>query len=253
MLENKGYAATLNSCAADPYLCSLAATYASDTNWFGVTHPSDPNYLAFDSGSTQGCAADTCYGPYGGTDLGAQLDAAGIPWDAYMESMPSACFAGPSSGNYARKHNPFVDFTDEKTCHDLPYPGAGALVSTLDSSTAPDFVWITPNLQDDMHDGSVQQGDAWLRANLAAVLASSWFSDGNATVMVTMDENDAQSTPAGGQVPFVLISSRARGAGALTIHGNEYGALRSIEEVFGLRLLAGAQSPGDGDVSRYFG
>ena len=78
---------------------------------------------------------------------------------------------------------------------------------------------------------------------------SSWFTGGNATVIVTMDENDQQSSPAGGQVPFVVISSRAKGAGAVATHGNLFGALRSIEEVFGLPLLGGAQSPSNGDSS----
>jgi hypothetical protein len=68
-----------------------------------------------------------------------------------------------------------------------------------------------------------------------------------------MDENDKQSAPAGGQVPFVVISSRAKGAGAVTTYGNLFGTLRSIEEVFGLPLLGGAQSLSNGDIVRYFG
>jgi acid phosphatase len=155
---------------------------------------------------------------------------------------------------YTRVRNPFVYYTDNASrCHDVPYPGSGGLISALDGSTPPDFVWISPNLDNDMHYGSVQQGDAWLKANLAPVLTSSWFSGGSATVIVTMDENDKQSTPAGGQVPFVVISSRAKGAGAVTTYGNLFGTLRSIDEVFGLPLLGGAQNLSNGDIARYFG
>ena len=254
MLENKGYGATLGSCTADPYLCSLASQYVSATGWDAVSHPSLPNYLSVTSGSTQGCASDGCPVGFRARDIGGQLTAAGIPWLAYMESLPSACDTIAASGPYTRVHNPFVYYTDNASpCHDVPYPGSGGLISTLDGATPPDFVWISPNLNDDMHNGSVQQGDAWLRANLGPVLASSWFTGGNATVIVTMDENDQQSSPAGGQVPFVIISNRAKGAGAVATHGNLYGTLRSIEEVFGLPLLGGAQSPSNGDVVRYFG
>ncbi len=254
MLENKGYGATLGSCAADPYLCSLASQYLSATAWYAVSHPSLPNYLAVTSGSTQGCSSDGCPVGIGAPDLGGQLTAAGIPWDAYMESLPSACDNIAASGVYTRVHNPFVYYTDDASrCHDVPYPGSGGLISALEGSTPPDFVWISPNLDNDMHDGSVQQGDAWLKANLAPVLASSWFTGGTATVIVTMDENDKQSAPAGGQVPFVVISSRAKGAGAVTTYGNLFGTLRSIEEVFGLPLLGGAQSLSNGDIVRYFG
>ncbi len=171
MLENKGYGATLGSCAADSYLCSLASQYMSATAWYSVGHPSLPNYLAVTSGSTQGCSGDTCSVGISATDLGGQLTTAGIPWQAYMESMPSACDDIASNGAYTRVHNPFAYFTDNaSSCRDVPYPGAGGLLAALDGSAAPDFVWISPNLNDDMHNGSVEQGDAWLRANLAPVL-----------------------------------------------------------------------------------
>jgi acid phosphatase len=175
-----------------------------------------------------------------------------------MEGMPAACSTGGNSGLYAEKHNPFLYFNDVRsasncTTVEQPYPGVAGLVSALTGAGAPDFVWITPNLANDMHDGSVAAGDAWLRANLAPVLASSWFTAGNATVIVTMDENDAQSTPAGGQVPMVVISSKAKGIGAVTTHGNHYGALRSIEETYRLGLLGGAASSANGDLTGLFG
>jgi hypothetical protein len=80
------------------------------------------------------------------------------------------------------------------------------------------------------------------------VLASSWFTHGNATVIVTMDEG-----PSANAIPMVVISSRARGVGAVTTHGNHYGTLRSIEEPYGLGLLGGAASSANGDVAGLFG
>jgi len=245
--ENKGYAATLGTCSADPYWCSLAASDASLTNWHGTSHPSLPNYLAFDSGSTQGQTSDcTTCGPFSAPDLGGQLTAKGIPWTAYMESMPSACFTGGGSGEYAKKHNPFVYFTDVLnnacTTHVLPYPGASSMVQALNSANAPDFVWITPNLLNDMHDGTVQQGDAWLKANLAPVLTSSWFTKFKSTVIVTMDESNAGST---NQIPMVVISNAAKNRGNIASAGNHYGTLRTIEEAFGLSRLGGANSGTD--------
>jgi phosphatidylinositol-3-phosphatase len=262
--ENKGYAATLGSCGSDPYFCSLAATYASDTSWFGVNHPSEPNYVALAAGSILGCVSDSscAANSLSQTDLGGQLSAKGIPWVGYMESMPSACYTGGSAGGYALKHNPFGFFKDNYrgTCHILPYPGVSGLVSAISASHPPDFVWITPNVSNDMHNGSVQQGDAWLRANLGPVLTSPWFTAGNATVIVTMDENDAQgsgtcctvSTP-GGQVPMVVISSDSRGKASFALSGDHYGLLRSIEEVYGLGLLGAAANSVSGDLSAFFG
>ncbi len=259
MEENKGYQATLGSCGADPYLCSLAARYASETSWFGVSHPSEPNYVAFESGGIQGCTSDTSCpaGSVSATDLGGQLTANRIPWVSWMESMPSPCYTGAGAGGglYVVKHSFGGFFKDEYTgaCHMLPYPGVSSALSTLDGARAPDFVWITPNVNNDMHDGSVQQGDAWLRANLAPILASSWFTNFNSTVIVTMDENDAQSSPAGGKVPLVIVSSLATHRGAIATSGNEYGLLRSIEEVYRLPLLGAAANPANGDLRSWFG
>lgn len=256
MEENKGYKATLGTCSADPYWCSLAAKYASDTAWYGVSHPSEPNYVAAESGGIQGCTSDTSCpaGSVSATDLGGQLTAAGIPWVGWMESMGSACQTGNGNG-YVLKHSFGGFFKDEYTgtCHIQPYPGASSALAALDGANAPAFAWITPNLTNDMHDGSVSLGDAWLSSNLAPILASPWFLNYSSTVIVTMDENDAQSSPAGGQVPMVVISSNATGKGNFSSAGNHYGMLRSIEEAYGLGLLGAAGSASNGDLSALFG
>ena len=141
----------------------------------------------------------------------------------------------------------------------LPYPGSSSLVARLDGPNAPDFVWITPNLLDDMHDGSVLQGDAWARANLGPVFASSWFKDYNSTVIVTMDEGDADGTasccgqPAGGPIPMIVVSNKAAGHGSVAITGDQFGTLRSIEEIYRLPLLGAAANAVNGDLSSYFG
>ena len=266
MEENRGYAQTLGSCSTDspdPYFCSLASQYASSTHWYGVEHPSQPNYIDIASGADQGCTSDTCSGLFSATDLGGQLTAAHIPWATYMESMPAPCFTGESSGEYAHKHNPFIVFADvahASNCStvELPYPGAVGLAAALDAANAPDFVWISPNLLDDMHDGSIQQGDVWLRTNLSPILSSPWFAD-HGTVIITMDENDVETggsccgDAAGGQLPMVVISENSRGKGSVGLTGDHFGTLRSIEEVYGLPRLGAAGNAANGDLGGLFG
>jgi phosphatidylinositol-3-phosphatase len=251
MLENKGYPATLGTCSADPYLCSLASRYASATDWFGLRHPSLPNYLAATTGSTQGCTSDACTGPYS-PSLGGQLNNAGLPWVGWFESMPSACTA-TDVGAYERHHNPF-SYESDSGCaiHDVPYPGVSRAVSILDGANPPDFVWLGPDANHNMHEpATVQAGDAWLQGNIAPILASSWFTQGNATVVITMDEFTGDKTNGGGHIPMVIISSTARGTD--TAPGNHYGLLRTIEEVYGLPLLGNAGNAANGDLRRLFG
>src|SRR4051794_26349510 len=93
-----------------PYITSLAAGGANFTASFAVTHPSEPNYLALFSGSTQGLTDDSCPHSYSAPSLGDQLLGAGLNFTGYSESLPSPGYTGCFSGAYARKHNPWVDF-----------------------------------------------------------------------------------------------------------------------------------------------
>ena len=263
VLENKGYSGTLGHCSSDPYLCSMAASGSSATGWTGLAHPSMPNYIAMITGGTQGCSSDTCFSTLKVPSLGGQLTSAGLPWTAYMESMPSPCYTGQWSGGtgtkskaaYAEKHNPFVVVSDvlNNGCasHVLPYPGASGLTAALAGSTPPSFVYLVPNQQNDMHSGSVQTSDAWLKANVGPVLASAWFTAHNSTVVITMDEDTGNNTGGGGPIPLVVLSSASH-AGTVAQPGNLYGLLRSVEEAYSLPLLGSAIKLTGGDVRSWF-
>ncbi|TMD01028.1 MAG: hypothetical protein E6J03_11395, partial [Chloroflexi bacterium] len=121
------------------------------------------------------------------------------------------------------------------------------------NGTLPTFIFVTPNLLDDMHDGTVQQGDAWLKANIDPLLHNSWFT-GNAAgadLILTMDESSGSNTNGGGQVPTVVVSSSGRHLTDSSF-GNHYGTLRGIEEAYGLTLLGGAASLSNGDLRSAF-
>src|SRR2546423_1642439 len=113
MMENTGYDSLIGNANA-PWINSAAATYGLATNYFGVTHPSQPNYIAATSGSTNGVTSDddvTINVP----NIVDQLEAHGKTWKAYMQSY--ALCATPFDhvcGNqlYERKHNPFVSYLD---------------------------------------------------------------------------------------------------------------------------------------------
>src|ERR1700736_4451544 len=111
VMENHEYGAVIGSAEA-PYINSLAATYGLATNYYGASHPSLPNYLALTAGSTFGIASDctTCY--VNATNIADQVESSGRSWKAYIEDMPTPCFTGASSGNYAMKHNPFMYYND---------------------------------------------------------------------------------------------------------------------------------------------
>src|SRR5256884_1592307 len=138
--ENHSYSEVIGNANA-PYITSLANGGAKMTQSFAVTHPSEPNYLALYSGSTQGLTDDSCPHTFTGNNLGHQLIAAGLTFIGYSESMPSDGYTGCTSGRYARKHNPWVNFSNVSAASNLkfsPFPTNFASLPTLS--------FVVPNL-----------------------------------------------------------------------------------------------------------
>lgn len=227
VMENHGLAQVIGNRSA-PYLTALAGQGANFTNSHGVAHPSQPNYLALFSGSTHGIANDSCPHSYPDADnLGAQLIAAGLGFTGYSESMPAAGYAGCIAGNYARKHNPWVNFPNVPASANQPYSAF-----PTDFSTLPAVAFVVPNLVNDMHDGSVATGDAWLKTNVEAY--AQWAKTHNSLLIVTFDEDD-YSTP-DNLIPTVMVGA-AIAAGTYSEPINHYNILATIENMFGLPRL----------------
>lgn len=159
MLENHGYQSVIGDSNA-PYITSLANDYGEATNYYGVTHPSQPNYVAAIAGQFDPARMNDEEGnTFDYTNLVDQLESHGKTWGAYMESLPYAGYTGARAPGsiklYTNKHNPFVLMDDvlsspARLANIKPYTN---LASDLNSSHAPDFVWISPNQCNDMHGG----------------------------------------------------------------------------------------------------
>src|SRR5437870_3506295 len=113
MMENTGYDSLIGNPNA-PWINNAAARYGLAKTYYGVTHPSQPNYIAATSGSTNGVPDDndiTISVP----NIVDQLEANGKTWRAYMQSL-SLCVTklDHACGNqlYERKHDPFVSYQD---------------------------------------------------------------------------------------------------------------------------------------------
>jgi acid phosphatase len=236
-----------------PYLNRLADQYGLATDWRDLSHPSLPNYLGLISGSIQDNPRDTTPADrtYAGPTLVDQLAHAGYSWKAYMEDMPRPCDLSDTfgPGNYDVNHNPFVYFDSIRNSpaqckRVVPFTEFAA---DLRGNTAPDFMWVSPNLINDMHDGTYAQGDAFLRREVPIVLASQWYKDGG-IVILSFDEGETTE-----QVATVVISQRTARGARLTATGSHYGTLRAIEETYGVPLLGGAVSSSASDLRPLFG
>ena len=226
MLETHSKDSVIGEPAA-PTITSLAHPDGTATQYFGVTHPSEPNYVAAISGSNWFVNDDNPANRFDHTNLIDQLESAGKTWGAYMESMPSTGFLGNNAPGavqlYVSKHNPFVLFSDirndpSRLANVKPYT---ELASDLNKH-APDFVWISPNQCHDMHGGVFVQvapdgsdgtpcpfgntpgdandqalkakADAFVKQAVDTIMSSKAWT-GNSVIFLVSDENDFTGDP----------------------------------------------------------
>jgi phosphoesterase family protein/Big-like domain-containing protein len=220
--ENHAYSDIIGSSAA-PYINSLAAQGALFTESFGISHPSQPNYLALFSGSTQGITSDSCPHYFGASNLGNELFAAGYTFAGYSESMPADSFTGCGSGGYARKHNPWVNFTNVSASANLTLASF-----PTDFNALPTVTFVIPNLGNDMHNGSVRGGDSWLQAHLDPYVE--WARTHNSLLIVTWDEDDRSEN---NHIATMFIGPMVQ-PGQYFGCINHYTVLRTLEDMFGL-------------------
>jgi hypothetical protein len=259
VMENEQYDRIIGNTGSAPYINSLAQQYAVAANYYGIVHPSLPNYIALASGDTQGITSNCTDCFVDAANIVDQLEAAGKTWKAYMESMPSPCFVGDSGKLYRQKHNPFIYFDNIRNnparCDKIvPFEQFDA---DLQAGALPDYVWITPNMCNSIHDCSLNTGDDWLQTWVSKILASpAWRQDG--VLFLTFDESNASDDTSccmyamGGHILTMVISPLARPAYQSPIFYDHYSLLRTIEEAWGMPLLNKASCDCSTPMSDFF-
>jgi PKD repeat protein len=224
-----------------PYINSLAGSGANMTSFFAETHPSEPNYLAMYSGDTQGVTDDSCPHTFDAPNLGGELLDAGVGFVGYSEDLPSVGYTGCNSGSYARKHNPWVNFTDVPSSANQPFSAFPSNYANL-----PQVSFVVPNLDNDMHDGTIAQGDGWLRDNLGGYVA--WARTHNSVLVLTFDEDDHSQN---NRIPTIVVGQPVA-AGSYGETLNHYNLLRTVEDAYGIAPV-GASATADPIVDIWTG
>jgi hypothetical protein len=284
MMENQQVSNILGSQNA-PNITKLSQTFPMATQYFATTHPSLPNYLELWAGATFGVTDDgpPAAHPLTGQTLGSQMDAAGIAWAGYFQSLLEGQDPSVNQGDrdskgaqlYQVHHNPIVYFAGFNPARVKPDT---SLLVDLDSATPPLFALLVPNMASNMHDpvGStaddataVKDGDAWVQRLMDQVTTTNWWKSGG-TVLLTWDEAfDGSGHPlpggigspptCGGPVIMLVMSAVLTKAKpyqfGLGGDGNwdqpitHAGLLASIETYFGLPLINDATNRTYGNIS----
>jgi phospholipase C len=268
MMENTGYNALIGNPNA-PWINQAAGKYGLATKYFGVSHPSQPNYIAATSGSTHGVVNDndtTLNVP----NIVDQLESNGKTWKAYMQSL-SLCATklDHACGDqlYERKHNPFVSYMDVQSnpARMANIVDLSQLSTDLATGNIPNYVWISPDQCNDMHgrstagacnfgnvQGLISTGDTFLKNTVGSIMSSSAWT-GNSAIFIMWDESDFTNTgpsgfgdtsgcceanPGGGHVVSIVISHSDHSARTSAVSYNHYSMLRTIQDGWRLGCLA---------------
>ena len=220
-----------------PYLKSLAAQGEYFPNYRGVSHPSEPNYMALFSGATQHTdGSDSCIKTSARSIVG-EARAAGISVEGFVEGLSSG-------SNYACRHDPFSQFADARRAETdfSKFP--------TNYATLPKLSFVVPNLTDDMHDNGIGPGDRWARTHLNGY--AQWAKAHNSLLIVMSDENDAdpnysanQPGENGNGALAMVVGARIPAGKVAAGRFDHYSMLRTLEDLFGLGHLGASAGASD--------
>lgn len=247
VFENKEFGTVIGNPKM-PLYNRLAQEYTLLTQFYAVTHPSLPNYIAMIGGDTFGIDrnCNDCF--VDAQSLPDLIEASGRSWKTYQEDMPQPCYLGDTQ-SYAQKHNPFVYFDpirlNKERCERSVVPFTDLALDLL-AGTLPNFVFITPNLCNDAHDCSLEVADNWLGTLLAALGPALDASGQSYLIVLTFDEGQGDHSccglpeEAGGRIPVVLYSPSVKNAFQDDTPYTHYSLLKTIAESWKLTYLGHA-------------
>jgi phosphatidylinositol-3-phosphatase len=200
MEENSSYSDVVDN-SQWPNLNSLINAGALPTNYFADTHPSIGNYfmlttgqiLTNDDSSTQVWNVD---------NIARRMLASGVSFKIYAEGITQG-YVGGDTGLYLIRHNPFAmlsDLADNATVANEVICPFSQFAIDLANDALPEFSYIVPDVDDDAHNGTPQQADSWLQANVVVPLStySAFMAGGDGLLVVDFDEAATSDTEYGG-------------------------------------------------------
>ncbi|GAC1436174.1 MAG: hypothetical protein NVS9B5_25830 [Terriglobales bacterium] len=236
--ENHSYSEVIGNSQM-PYLNSLTTQYGLATQYYANAHPSIGNYFELTTG--QLVSNDDSFGGTVSVDnVVRQLITAGKTWKSYAESIPHPGYTGGDSYPYAKRHNPFAYITDvvNSSTEVNNLQSLTQFNQDLANAQLPNFSFLSPNLLDDAHDGTLQMADQWLQTYMAPVISSPTFQK-DGLLIILFDEADTNdSTNGGGHVAAVIISPKAKQGYQSTTLYQHQSTLRLILEGLGVPNVA---------------
>ena len=230
--ENRGYSQIMDARNSGSYIHALAKRGMLFTQSYGVTHPSQPNYLALFAGSTFDVTSNACGYSFTTDNLATALLDKGLSFASYAESLPAVGDLSCMSGAYQRKHNPITNWQGTRLSAEMNMPfSAFANLSSGDFSKLPTVSFVIPDQNNDMHDGSFAAADEWLKTYIDPYVE--WAFKHNSLLILTWDEDSGRED---NRVVTLFVGPMVK-AGTNSQRINHYNVLRTMLDMYGLPAL----------------
>lgn len=240
VMEENQSSATVVGSSAWPNLNQLIANGALPTNYYANVHPSIGNYFMLTTGQVL-TKDDYSTKVWDVDNLARRMLAANIPFRIYAEGIARG-YVGGNKGVYLIRHNPFAMLSDvggsPQVANQVIWPFSQFAID-LANGNLPEFSYVIPDVNDDAHDGTPQQADAWLQTKVVLPLSNSsaFATGGDGLLIVNFDEATASDvTNGGGHVSPVFWGPLAKPGytqASSTLYQHQ-SMLRSIMELLGL-------------------
>ncbi len=247
--EENANASSVYGRPSAPNINSYLRDCGHATNYVSLGHPSLPNYLEATSGAayntspwTNDCEASSC--TTASDNIFNQVGPAN--WKAYAQSMPGSC-ARSNSGPYLSRHNPAVYYTDLwASCGtndvNIGTPSAGPLHSDIVDGTLPTFATITPDVNNDQHNGTLAQADAYLGSWIPQIVSGPDYQSGDLTVVIVYDEGAGSGTNSRSTIGAIFLSQFIPPGTTSAAPFTHYSLLQAAEDIAGVPRLNNAAS-----------
>jgi acid phosphatase len=226
--ENRGYAQVMDKLNINSYIQALAMRGVLFTQSYGVAHPSQPNYLALFSGTTHGITNNACLDSFDSDNLATRLLDKGLSFASFAESLPEVGDVICMSGPYQRKHNPVSNWQGTRIAAGL---NKRFVDFPQDFSKLPTISFVIPDQDNDMHDGSFEAADDWLKTRIAPYV--NWAMEHNSLLILTWDEDNYQ---ADNHIVTILVGPMVK-AGKSAQRIDHYSVLRTLLDFYDLPAL----------------
>ena len=222
-LENKDFDTIIGNSNA-PFINSLIKKGTLFTNTHAITHPSYPNYVAFFAGDPNGIKDDACIDSttLSTPNLYTILKHVRKSFAWYSEDLPATGSKVCIYDNYAAKHNPTSIFNNVQGSANKRFADFPTKYNQLEN-----VVCISPNIVNDMHSGSIKQGDDWVKKHLASLI--DWCTRHNSIFIIYFDESGVNPD---NRIPVIAIGKQVQAGFKSDTWYDHYSWTKTVSAMF---------------------